>query len=427
VNIRICPHFRLENFVLLILSLSFCPAVASSQNSQGEVTENLKRIREQIEKEEDRLNTLKENQSQLQAQVDRVSAEAAKASDQKQRLLNSVEQLKTETERMSKTVGKFQQDIENRKDGLRTRAVALYKTQRRTVALDYLFHADSSTDLLKRARYLTAVANYDRNYMQGLRKLVESLARDQKQLDELQSERQVSLDQAQSLENELRKKREQAAGIAAEQRDKVRQQEKSIDKLRASAAKFEELLASIMGGEKYEPPLEEENKETSEPVETVKIEPAPSPQVALSPYSGPGLASFRGRLSFPVPGEIVQRYGKQKHEEFADMLFVKGLEIRSLIGAKVKAVAAGKVVLSQVLPGYGNVIIVDHGERYYTLYGRLASSLKSVGQIVQAGEELAVLGETDYKGRNFYFELRIKGKATNPTEYFRDPPARGDA
>ena len=104
------------------------------------------------------------------------------------------------------------------------------------------------------------------------------------------------------------------------------------------------------------------------------------------------------------------------------MVFVKGLEFNARPGARVSAVAAGKVVLNQVLPGFGNVVIVDHGERYYTLYGRLASGLSRVGDVVKKGEVVGVVGEPDKRNRNFYFELRIKGKPVDPLGFFKDKP-----
>src|SRR5262249_7355065 len=126
----------------------------------------------------------------------------------------------------------------------------------------------------------------------------------------------------------------------------------------------------------------------------------------------------QGKLPVPIVGSVLERFGAHRHEEFDDVLFSKGMEFRADVGAKVLAVAAGKVVYSGVLPAYGNVVILDHGARYYTLYGRLASSLVSVGRVVNSGEMLAVVGQPDDKGRNFYFEIRLRGKAVDPNGFF---------
>jgi len=104
------------------------------------------------------------------------------------------------------------------------------------------------------------------------------------------------------------------------------------------------------------------------------------------------------------------------------MVFIKGLEFRAKVGERVRAVAPGKVVFSQVMPGFGNVLILDHGMRFYTLYGRLALSHRGVGELINTRDVLAVTGQPDNLGRNFYFELRRHGKAIDPTGYFGEKP-----
>ncbi|MFN8391527.1 MAG: peptidoglycan DD-metalloendopeptidase family protein [Bdellovibrionota bacterium] len=379
---------------------------------------NLKQVREQIEREEQHLSELQKNETKLQQSAEKLANDVAAASEKKKVLADAIDQLRDEADHVTRAMSNAKDGIRDRQAGLKTRIVAIYKTKRRTAALDYLFSARSSTDLLKRTRYLAAIAEYDRTYLQGLSKLVGSLEKDQQRLDEIQREKAENLKKVDALEQELTKKREEKAALLDEAKDKIRQEEKSLEKLRASAEKFEKVLASIMGGDRYQPPPEDAvPKATPEVITEVPQNTSP---VIASPFDGRGLESLKGKLVFPVQGEVIQRFGKQKHEEFADMLFVKGLEVHSPVGSRVRAVAPGKIVLSQVLPGYGNVIIVDHGQRYYTLYGRLASSLKSVGDVIQAGDNIAVLGEADYKGRNFYFELRVKGKATNPLDYFKN-------
>ena len=411
-----------------IVRILFCfyifvsvPVAFAEDGDQAAVVENLRKVREQIEREERRLADLQKKQEGFEAAAEKLTNEAAAASEKKKTLSAAVDQLRDEADRVSRAVSAVKDNIENRRDGLRQRIVAIYKTQRRSAALDYLFSASSSTELLKRTRYLTAVAGYDKNYLQGLGKLISSLQKDQQRLDVIQRQKTDNLQQVDVLEAELSKKREEKAMLLAEARDKVQQEEKSLDKLRVSADKFEHVLASIMGGDRYQLPPEEGGGTEHQGIITNGTT-SGGGLIIVAPFDGRGLEGLRGKLVFPVKGALIQRFGKQKHDEFADILFVKGLEVHAAVGSRVQAVAAGKIVLSQVLPGYGNVIIVDHGERYYTLYGRLAGTLKAVGDVVKSGDDIAVLGEADYKGRNFYFELRIKGKATNPLEYFRESP-----
>ena len=79
----------------------------------------------------------------------------------------------------------------------------------------------------------------------------------------------------------------------------------------------------------------------------------------------------------------------------------------------------GKVMHVGRMPGYGTIIILDHGQRYYSLYGRLGKTLVGKGHVVEKGEIIAQTGEMDAKSRNFYFEIRRNGSPVNPQDYFK--------
>jgi septal ring factor EnvC (AmiA/AmiB activator) len=168
---------------------------------------------------------------------------------------------------------------------------------------------------------------------------------------------------------------------------KLKEREEILTKLRASAGELEAILSRFTGG-----------SGSSD---------SKAPQLRVA------------SLPLPVSGEIVQKFGRQKHEQFSDMLFIKGIEFAVAIGDKVRTVREGQVVLSQVLPGYGHLVIIDHGGRCYSLYGRLASSLVGVGAKVKQHDVIGVVGQADERGRNFYFELRLKGKPVDPSPYFQ--------
>ena len=101
---------------------------------------------------------------------------------------------------------------------------------------------------------------------------------------------------------------------------------------------------------------------------------------------------MRGRLEWPVTGEVSAPFGKFKHPEFAAEIVRKGIDIDAPVGEEVKAVEKGRVVYADRFSGYGNMMIVDHGERYYTVYGHLAELLKKNGDEVRRGEPWAGSG-----------------------------------
>lgn len=127
---------------------------------------------------------------------------------------------------------------------------------------------------------------------------------------------------------------------------------------------------------------------------------------------GRAFAELKGRLSLPVRGELKGRFGTPRAD---GGLSWKGVFIASAPRQDVRAVAAGRVVFADWLRGFGNLLIIDHGGGYMSLYGNNESLFKQVGQPARGGEAVAAVGNsggnTDY---GLYFEIRHQGKAFDP-------------
>jgi septal ring factor EnvC (AmiA/AmiB activator) len=128
--------------------------------------------------------------------------------------------------------------------------------------------------------------------------------------------------------------------------------------------------------------------------------------------SGQPFSRLKGSLRLPVAGELMNRFGTPRE---GGGLNWKGLFIRASQGAAVKAIAAGQVVFSEWLRGFGNLIIVDHGEGYMSLYSNNESLYKQVGERVQAGDAIAAVGNSGGQSdTGLYFEMRHQSRPVNP-------------
>lgn len=137
-------------------------------------------------------------------------------------------------------------------------------------------------------------------------------------------------------------------------------------------------------------------------------------QIPDGSLSGRAFTALKGRLRLPVSGAVVGRFGEPREEGST----WKGVFIRASIGQSVKAVADGKVVFSQWLRGFGNMIIVDHGGGYMSLYGQNESLVKRVGSRVNAGEGIATVGDSGgSQEAGVYFEIRQHGQPQNPLKW----------
>ena len=137
--------------------------------------------------------------------------------------------------------------------------------------------------------------------------------------------------------------------------------------------------------------------------------------VADSSFIGKVFQALKGKLKLPVRGELSNRFGGPRDDGGTTW---KGLFIRSDTGQSVRAVADGRVVYADWLRGFGNLLIVDHGSGYMSLYGNNESILKQVGESIQSGEAVAAVGDSGGAGESgLYFELRHKGKPFDPLRW----------
>ncbi|HEX9389961.1 MAG TPA: peptidoglycan DD-metalloendopeptidase family protein [Usitatibacteraceae bacterium] len=138
-------------------------------------------------------------------------------------------------------------------------------------------------------------------------------------------------------------------------------------------------------------------------------------EVADASFVGRAFQTLRGKLKLPVRGELAGRFGASREEGGVTW---KGLFIKSGAGQPVKAVADGRVIFADWLRGFGNLLILDHGGGYMSLYGNNESLLKQVGDMVLSGETIASVGSTGGAVESgVYFELRHEGKPFDPMKW----------
>ena len=101
-------------------------------------------------------------------------------------------------------------------------------------------------------------------------------------------------------------------------------------------------------------------------------------------------------------------------------IFQKGIEISATQGQEIRAIYEGTILYADWFKGYGNIVIIDHGDSYYSLSAHVAKIFKGVGDRVEAGEVIALAGDTgSLKGTCLYFELRHHGQPLNPLHWLR--------
>ena len=223
------------------------------------------------------------------------------------------------------------------------------------------------------------------------------------------------------LEGETREKNRELAQLEARQREERRA-------LLARQAERRKVLSGIQGQIRTQrrevKSLERNEARLTRLVEEIaKVIAAPSkpgrrneklPEAGTN--TGDGVFTrMKGSLRLPVRGEVANRYGTSRAEGGPSW---KGVFIRTESGQEVKAVAPGRVVFAEWMRGFGNLLIVDHGQGYLTIYGNNEATLKQVGDQVRTGDAVATVGASGGSPESgLYFEIRHQGRTFDPLSW----------
>ena len=128
----------------------------------------------------------------------------------------------------------------------------------------------------------------------------------------------------------------------------------------------------------------------------------------------------KGKLIWPIAGTVVTSFGIKRHPRFNTRTRSNGIEITTKKSMVVKSVHAGSIVYADYFQGYGNLIIVDHGVAYHSLYGHCSDFLVKKGDFVNAQQPIATVGDiSSFSGKTLYFEIRYKTKPLNPLQWLK--------
>ena len=126
------------------------------------------------------------------------------------------------------------------------------------------------------------------------------------------------------------------------------------------------------------------------------------------------IVTYKGLLNMPVKGKIIRLFGPYKNKRFNVINFRSGIDIAAEMGEPVRAVFSGKIVYASWFKGYGNMIIIDHGRNFHTVYAHVEDIFKAKGDTVETGEVIATVGDTgSITGPQLHFEVRHHGKPLN--------------
>lgn len=364
-------------------------ALPSAHSQQQPRNRDLDRVRTDITRLKKQLDALKQ-----QAQsTERALGEAALELDIRTRELElatkTAAQLDAENKALAQQIATLGPRIDGQKADLRKRLVALY----RLGGLSYLrmlLELDGQQNPLEAVSMLSYLVSRDARAVSTFQATRQQLASRQGELVQRQAELKQTLRVVEERRRAVLVAQSQRQQLLARLRVQESGSERQLAALEEKARRLERLVSL----------LAEKNRESGLPVLDIR--------------------SVQGALAWPLDGKVVERFGKQRNPKFSTFTVNNGIRIEAAPGTQVRAVFGGTVLFSQWFKGYGNLIILDHGNRVFTLYGNVKTPALAVGDRIATGQPIATVAESeDASSGHLYFEIRQDNRPEDPQKWLR--------
>lgn len=292
---------------------------------------------------------------------------------------------------------KILSELTARTDVFVARAVAAYKAGP-TAYVEGVLSSQSFNDLVDRYEYYSAALDSDST-------LIEEISALRDGVESRRTEVEVREEQIYQAKLTLQKDRV-AVKVKRDERAAILAERKAIADQKAS------LLAQVRGKQQRWEAIEAQLQRDAAEQRAIIA-------AAGSSASGP-LPTGGGQLLWPAAGPVTSGFGYRTHPIFGDTRFHSGIDIGAPYGAPVIASDTGTVIFAGVMSGYGNAIVVDHGNGLATSYNHLSSFFVVDGQGVARGGQIGAVGCTGYcTGPHLHFEVRVNGNPVDPMPYLQ--------
>ena len=366
-------------FAVWLFLLNMLPAFAASE---------MEKKQKELDKAQHNVQVAEEKKDQAKHKVAEAKESLGEIVSKLSRLQQDIDVLQKKADTLQKDIDKNTAELNKKKEEMEGRML-IYRQRLRDIYengqinyLDVLLGAKDFGDFASRMYLLQKIIRSDLDLIAIVEKEAAEIKKRQDQLDgqmgEIKKDK-AALEEKRSSAEEMRQQRAQKLYIAEEEK---RKSEEEYDRMLAISDNIKAMLQGM---------------------ETASVMP-----------SGGGNGSF----VWPCSGTITSYYGWRVHPIFGTRKYHSGMDIAVDYGTPIHAAAAGVVVYSGWMGGYGYAIMIDHGGGLVTIYGHNSSLSVGEGQRVSRGQVVALAGSTGYStGPHCHFEVRLHGEVTEPLNY----------
>ena len=389
--------------VAMLATLAALPAAGQPKRDDPLQAEQrkLQQTQQQLKEEKERVTAARARETSLLAELEEIERRLAAKQHEVTRLETRIKRTQAEVQLFRGDISKLERQRAGQVNALAGRLRAMYRVHAQGGALPVILSGDDPVTRATAVRHLASLAALDARLIQEYRVTSERLA-DRKGREETQQRELASLhDEAKREQAEVDREVAKRRTILAKVRDERAYHERIVGELTEAAQRLEAFIRELQAKQRR----------------LAKVPPPPKGGIEAPTV---GFGSLKGRLPWPTEGRIVTGFGAQVHPRFGTRTFRNGVDIEAAVGREVAAVHAGHIVYTGWFKGYGNLIIVDHGNEYYTLYAHIAEIEAREGEDVRQGQRIGTVGDTgSLAGPRLYFEVRYQGRPLDPEQWLR--------
>lgn len=387
--------------IIIIISL-FYDNYANARSPQ----EEYRQMQQEIKTQKKKLESVKKTEKNVTGELRRINSEIAEIENKLKIQRLKIDNLQNNIFDLRKEISNYNRKLTYQVDLLKKRIKSLQRITFENDPLLIVLSGEDPSQVLKSIRYLKDISAYDQSLIKGYHATLNTLNEKVKKLKVFEAELQVEEDGFKKLE--------------ASYKDKKSEKEKFLVSVRKEKSHYENMIREIKeSSNKMLKIIEESNKKERELKKRKGIETKPGiKDEDLPEYSA--FTRLKGRLPWPVIGTIAVSYGSQSDPLFNLPVFRSGIHIKSSANSQIKSVYEGKVVFADSFKGFGQLVILNHGGGYHTLYGNLSRIFLQNGAIIKERQIIGEAGESQLIGTHgLYFEIRYKGKPLNPEHWLK--------
>jgi septal ring factor EnvC (AmiA/AmiB activator) len=344
-------------------------------------------IQKRIKEQKKKLDRAKKRESSILTDLDRINRELTIVESRLRKYRAELKDTEGDVARVESEISENKKTIEKYRDWIKRKLRVLHQHGQAPDMVMLFLSSDDISQLMRSGKALQQVTLYENRLLNILKKNLEELRRREKQLTALRARLMKQRAQVRADEEALADNKKEKEMLLVSIKQEKSSYAKMLEELKTASKKILNIIR------------EAEKRET---------------------FTAKGFSKLKGKLPWPLEGQVAIPYGSQRDPRFNTPIFRSGAYFQSPKDTSAKAVYHGKVVFAEWFKGYGKLVIINHGEGYHTLYGSLSEIFTNVGDIIKENQVIGRVGDSGVlNAPSLYFELRYKGKPLDPLQWLK--------